>query len=299
MNNDDFRKELNDKVRLIDQVLDNYLSISEVIPEILSQAMRYSMFAGGKRLRPILLLASAEAVGGNTESLLPAAAAFEMVHTYSLIHDDLPAMDNDDFRRGQPTNHKVFGEAMAILAGDGLLTHAFGLITECSDSGNVSPEMIITVIKELSLAAGPCGMLGGQIVDIHSENRPIDKDILHYIHSHKTGALFKACIRAGAIMGGGSAAQLAALTQYAENLGLAFQITDDVLDVEGDSGKMGKTAGSDARLKKSTYPSIYGLEESKKLAADAVDRAVAALNMFGKEADLLRRVAGYLLKREQ
>jgi len=207
-------------------------------------------------------------------------------------------MDNDDFRRGQPTNHKVFGEAMAILAGDGLLTEAFGLITECCVSGNISPETVVTVIKELSQAAGPFGMIGGQVVDIHSENQSIDKDVLEYIHSHKTGALFKACVRAGAIMGGGSADQLAALTRYAENLGLAFQITDDVLDVEGDSGKLGKTVGSDERLKKATYPSLYGLEESKKLAADAVDRALKALDMFDREADLLRCIARYLLERE-
>ncbi len=298
MNKDTFKREINDKVRLIDQALDNYLFNSAAIPETLHHAMRYSVFAGGKRLRPVLLLASAEAVGGDAVLLLPAASAFEMVHTYSLIHDDLPAMDNDDFRRGQPTNHKVFGEAMAILAGDGLLTEAFGLITECCVSGNISPETVVTVIKELSQAAGPFGMIGGQVVDIHSENQSIDKDVLEYIHSHKTGALFKACVRAGAIMGRGSAEQLAALTRYAENLGLAFQITDDVLDVEGDSGKLGKTVGSDERLKKATYPSLYGLEESKKLAADAVDRALKALDMFDREADLLRCIARYLLERE-
>ncbi|MBU7007661.1 polyprenyl synthetase family protein [Phosphitispora fastidiosa] len=297
MNKDTLKREINDRVRLIDQALDNYLSNS-AMPETLHQAMRYSVFAGGKRLRPVLLLASAEAVGGNADLLLPAAAAFEMVHTYSLIHDDLPAMDNDDFRRGQPTNHKVFGEAMAILAGDGLLTEAFGLITECCVSESIAPGTVVTVIKELSLAAGPFGMIGGQAADISSENQSIDKEVLDYIHSHKTGALFKACVRAGAIMGGGSAEQLAALTRYAENLGLAFQITDDVLDVEGDSRKLGKTVGSDERLKKATYPSLYGLEVSKKLAADAVDRTLRALDMFGREADLLRYIAGYLLERD-
>ncbi len=298
MNKDTLRREINDKVRLIDQSLDHYLSKSTAVPETLNQAMRYSIFAGGKRIRPVLLLASAEAVGGDPAMLLPAASAFEMVHTYSLIHDDLPAMDNDDFRRGLPTNHRVFGEAMAILAGDGLLTHAFCLITECADSGNISPETVIQVIKELSLAAGPFGMIGGQVVDINSENQVINKQVLDYIHSHKTGALFRACVRAGALLGGGSADQLGALTRYAENLGLAFQITDDVLDVEGDSGKLGKSVGSDERLMKATYPSVYGLEESKRLAGNAVGRAREALDIFGSEADLLRYIADYLLERE-
>ncbi len=299
MNKDTVKREINDKVRLIDETLDKYLPQKHEIPATIHEAMRYSVFAGGKRLRPVLFLASAEAVGSDCESLLPAACALELIHTYSLIHDDLPAMDNDDYRRGKPTSHKVFGEAMAILAGDALLTLAFGLIAECGSTGNISPRVIVEVTKEIASAAGSKGMIGGQVVDIESENRSIDGSTLEYIHSHKTGALFRASVRCGAIMGGGSAGEINDLTEYAENLGLAFQITDDILDVVGDSEKLGKTVGSDERKKKCTYPAVYGLQESARLAEEAVKKALRALRRFGKEADILRYIANYLLFREE
>ncbi len=297
MNKDRIEREINDKVRLINESLDRYLPKENERPAILHEAMRYSVFAGGKRLRPVLFLVSAEVVGGSSETLLPAACALELIHTYSLIHDDLPAMDNDDFRRGKPTSHKVFGEAVAILAGDALLTLAFGLITECGSGGNISPGVIVEVTKEVAWAAGSQGMIGGQAVDIESENKPIQRSVLKYIHSHKTGALFRASVRCGAIMGGGSATEIMKLTEYAENLGLAFQITDDILDVVGDPEKLGKTVGSDERKKKSTYPAVYGLPESERLAKEAVDKALTALDEFGEEADILRFIADYVLSR--
>lgn len=300
MNKDVLKRVINDKVRLIDVCLNQYLPGCKETPSTIHEAMRYSVFAGGKRLRPILFLASAETVGGggSIDALLPAACALEMIHTYSLIHDDLPAMDNDDFRRGKLTNHKVYGEAMAVLAGDALLTLAFELIADCGISGKIAPAVVGRVMKEVAVAAGSKGMIGGQVVDIQSENRFIDKGVLDYIHAHKTGALFRASVRAGAMMGGASDRQIEKLTEYAENLGMAFQITDDILDVEGDSKKMGKTAGSDQRKQKCTFPVIYGLAESKALARDSVEGAVAALDNFGPEADVLRYLAKYLLDRE-
>ncbi len=297
MNKEVLKREINDKVRLIDQALDRYLPGEQVKPGTIHEAMRYSVFAGGKRLRPVLFLASAEAVGGNSGAILPAACALELIHTYSLIHDDLPAMDNDDFRRGKPTSHKVYGEAIAVLTGDALLTLAFDLIAGCGQAG-VSPNVVVRTIKEISGAAGTLGMIGGQVVDIQSENRSIDKDVLDYIHSHKTGALFRASVRAGALMGGGSDRQIDLLTEYAENLGLAFQITDDILDVEGNTEKLGKTVGSDIRKKKCTYPALYGLQESKELARNCVDRAILTLKNFGAKADILRYIARYVLNRE-
>ena len=298
MNKDSMKREINDRVRLIDRALEKYLPVEQDPPETLHRAMRYSVFAGGKRLRPVLFLASAEAVGGSTEPLLPAACALELIHTYSLIHDDLPAMDNDDYRRSKLTNHKVFGDAVAILAGDALLTQAFGLIAQCGLTGKIDCQTVVRVIGEVVAAAGSEGMIGGQVVDIESENKTIDKSVLRYIHAHKTGALFRASIRGGALMGGGSASQLSELTEYAENLGLAFQITDDILDVEGDSEKLGKTVGSDERKRKCTYPAIYGLQESKELARNSVEKAKKALKNLGAGANILRYIAEYLLHRE-
>lgn len=298
MNKEALKREINDKVRMVEEALDKYLPGLEENPGIIHQAMRYSIFAGGKRLRPVLFLSAAEAVGGRSGDILPAACALEMIHTYSLIHDDLPAMDNDDFRRGRLTSHKVYGEATAILAGDALLTLAFGLLTECSLLRNITPDLIVRAIREVSAAAGSLGMIGGQVVDIQSENKPIERELLDYIHTHKTGALIKASVCTGAMLGGGSQGQIDNLAEYAENLGLAFQITDDILDVEGDSRKLGKSVGSDERRKKSTYPSLYGLQKSKEMAAAAVKNAVLALDMFDENADVLRYLAQYLLERE-
>jgi len=290
------KEYLRAKKEMVDRALDLYLPGDDVEPKIVHEAMRYSVFAGGKRIRPILVIASAEAVGGNAETVLPAACALEMIHTYSLIHDDLPAMDNDDYRRGKPTNHKVFGEAIAILAGDALLTHAFEVITMCSEK--VDGERIVRVIKELSEAAGSRGMVGGQVVDILSEGRNITPEELLFIHTHKTGCLFRAAVRIGAILAGASADKLNALTAYAEHLGLAFQIIDDVLDVTGDAEKLGKMTGSDIKKQKATYPALYGLKRSKELAEKEIESAAESLKDLSTAADPLREIALYLGKRE-
>lgn len=294
----DWKKKLNRKIRLADEALDKYLPAESTMPPTVHKAMRYSVFAGGKRLRPILVMAAAEAVGGRDEDVLPAACALEMIHTYSLIHDDLPAMDNDDFRRGRPTNHKVFGEAMAILAGDGLLTVAFEVLAQQSSAAGIAPDLVLKVIGEVAVAAGTLGMIGGQVADMEAMNRQVSAELLNYIHTHKTGALCRAAVRSGAILGGANPGELEALTGYAENLGLAFQITDDILDIEGDPAKIGKDVGSDQRNQKATFPAIYGLEESKAMAEQTVSKALQALECFGPEADLLRDIVRYILARD-
>ena len=265
-------------------------------PEVIHEAMAYSVFAGGKRFRPVLCMAACEAVCGNGAAALDAACALECIHTYSLIHDDLPGMDNDDYRRGKLTNHKVFGEGMAILAGDALLTYAFEILANMANADN-SLQMI-QIIQEAAKASGEAGMIGGQVVDLISEQKEPSLELLQYIHSHKTGALIAASVRIGAILGGANAAQLEALTVYAEQLGLAFQITDDILDVIGDAEKIGKPVGSDEKNQKATYPLLFGLEQSKQMAADAVEKAIAALEQFGDRADMLKQLALYLLSRE-
>ncbi|NLO89659.1 MAG: polyprenyl synthetase family protein [Clostridia bacterium] len=292
----DVKEYLKAKKEIVEKALDLYLPGEDAEPKIIHEAMRYSVFAGGKRIRPILVIASAEAVGGNEETVLPAACALEMIHTYSLIHDDLPAMDNDDYRRGKPTNHKVFGEAMAILAGDALLTHAFGVITRCS--GKVDDSSIMMVLRELSEAAGSMGMVGGQVMDILSEGKEINGEELQFIHRHKTGCLFRASIRTGAILSGANHEKLAALTAYAEHLGLAFQIIDDILDVTGNEKKLGKKTGSDIKKQKATYPALYGLEKSRELAKKEIESAVESLKGLGAAADPLRGIALYLGKRD-
>lgn len=292
----DFKEKMRAKVIVIDQALDKFLPLGDTYPPSIHQAMRYSLFAGGKRLRPILVLAAAEAVGGRSEEVIPTACALELIHTYSLIHDDLPAMDNDDYRRGKLTNHKIYGEAKAILAGDGLLTLAFQIIAQ--NSQGLSAAKVLEVIGEISIAAGTLGMIGGQVVDSESENKHIDPETLHYIHTCKTGALYKAALRSGAILAGATTEQLLALTNYAEKLGLAFQITDDILDIEGDEKLLGKPVGSDLKNQKSTYPSLFGLAKAKEMAADAVADAVASLAPFGQNASLLKEIALYLLSRD-
>ena len=291
------KEYLEQNIELINQYLDKALVSGDTYPSVIHQSMRYSVFAGGKRLRPILTLASCQVVGGKPEQALPTSAALELIHTYSLIHDDLPAMDNDDYRRGQLTNHKVFGEAVAILAGDGLLTYAFKLIAKNEELGTPAP-VVLQIIKEVSDAAGSLGMVGGQVVDMESENKPADSSVLEYIHSHKTGALFKAAVRAGALIGGANSQQLSALDSYAYNLGLAFQITDDILDVEGDAQLLGKPIGSDIKNKKSTYPSIYGMSKAKEMAVESVEKAKASLSIFGSEADVLAEIVDYLTSRK-
>ena len=284
------------RVALVEADLIKELRRTESLDENLMRAIEYSLMAGGKRLRPILLMAAADAINGSGEKFITVADALEMIHTYSLIHDDLPAMDDDDYRRGKLTNHKVFGEATAILAGDALLTLAFEVALR---QEGVPPEILLKVLKEISIASGAAGMVGGQAIDLRSEGVHIDFATLKTMHSGKTGALFKAAIRSGAILAGTTAEQLKSLTRYAENFGLAFQITDDILDVTGDEKILGKPTGSDEKNHKSTYVSLTSLDEAKKLAQAAVDEALDALKNFGSEADFLRELVKYLIAREK
>lgn len=262
--------------------------------EKLLSAMEYSLTAGGKRLRPVLLMAAADTVGANGEDFAKTACALEMIHTYSLIHDDLPAMDNDDYRRGKPTNHKIYGDGMAILAGDALLTFAFDTIA----NENAAPETIIKVLREVSDAAGANGMVGGQATDLESEGKNLNLESLKKMHLGKTGALFRAAILSGAMLGSASDRELNALKNYAENFGLAFQITDDILDVVGNETEIGKPIGSDARNNKSTYVALLSLEKARQFADEAVKNALLALEIFDERADFLRDLAKYLTDRK-
>lgn len=284
------------RLKLVETDLIKELRRTKSLDENLMRAMEYSLMAGGKRLRPILLMAAADSINGSGEKFITVADALELIHTYSLIHDDLPAMDDDDYRRGKLTNHKVFGEATAILAGDALLTLAFEVILRQKD---VPPEILLTVIKEISVAAGAAGMVGGQAIDLRSEGVQIDLTTLKLMHTGKTGALFKAAIRSGAILAQASDKQLNDLTRYAEAFGLAFQITDDILDVTGDEKILGKPTGSDEKNHKSTYVSLTSLDEAKRLAQATVADALNALKNFGNEADFLRELVQYLLDRQK
>lgn len=260
-------------------------------------SMRYSLFAGGKRIRPVLCLASAEALDVDPTPYLPIACSLECIHTYSLIHDDLPAMDNDDLRRGKPSNHKVFGEAEAILAGDGLLTFAFELLSNTDISGTINSDDRVRIIQIIAQAVGSQGMVGGQALDIESEGKSIPFETLQYLHSCKTGALITASVQTGAVIGQASHSQFEALTVYGKAVGLAFQIVDDLLDVEGTEEELGKAVGADAALNKATYPSLFGVEETRKKAIAAVDNALAALEGFDGKADYLRELAQYIYSR--
>ena len=282
------------KQALLESALEQELNIDNALDKTLAESMRYSLMAGGKRLRPVLLMEAAEAVGGRGEDYLKAACALEMIHTYSLIHDDLPAMDNDDYRRGKLTNHKVYGAGMATLAGDALLTLAFEVVMR----QKAEPEVLCRVIREISQAAGPDGMVGGQAIDMESEGRKIPMEQLRKMHMGKTGALFRAAIRSGAILAGADETQLNALTRYAEAFGLAFQITDDILDVVGDQELIGKPVGSDERNNKSTYVTLTSLEEAKRLAQEAVDEAIEALEPFGDKAQFLKELVEFLISRK-
>lgn len=295
----DLKTYLKERCTLVDEALDRFLPKADELPFSLHKSMRYSVFAGGKRIRPILMLAACDAVGGDISLAMPAACAMEMIHTYSLIHDDLPAMDDDDFRRGNPTNHKVFGEAIAILAGDALLTEAFILMSRVEPSASLPPEAVLRVIQEISHCAGSHGMVGGQVVDMESEGKAeMDLATVQYIHTHKTGALIKASVKAGAILGGADETRLASLTTYGEAIGLAFQIADDILDIEGTTEEIGKDAGSDEARGKATYPAVMGLAESKKRAGELVDMALESLAGFDHRADPLRDIATYIVKRK-
>lgn len=295
----DLKLYLKEQIARVDEALGRFLPAETVLPHSLHKAMRYSVFAGGKRVRPILMLAACQAVGGDTQRAIPAACAMEMIHTYSLIHDDLPAMDDDDYRRGNPTNHKVFGEAIAILAGDGLLTEAFKLISDPAFAKECDPVARLAVIHEIASCAGSFGMVGGQVVDMESEGRSdIDLPTVQYIHTHKTGALIKASVVAGALLGGADEQKLAAIKRYGEAAGLAFQIADDILDIEGTTEEIGKDAGSDQARGKATYPAVIGLAAAKEEAQAMMDEAMRALEVFGAEADPLREIAAYIVKRK-
>jgi geranylgeranyl diphosphate synthase type II len=285
----------------IDEGLSRYLPIPPAFPRVLYEAMRYSLDAGGKRLRPILTLAAAEAMPGQADDALefamPAACAVEMIHTYSLIHDDLPAMDDDSLRRGRPTSHVVYGEGMAILAGDGLLTEAFALLAAEPRDPSLAARKIRT-IQTIGTAAGGSGMVGGQAIDLLAVgSSTFDQYSLQDMHARKTGALIRAAAVAGAIMGGGGDADIRAVDEYGRHLGLAFQIVDDILDVEGDAKDLGKTVGKDAKAGKPTYPSTYGLDASRRLAAERHDDAIAALHSAGLQGSRLADIAGWVIKR--
>ena len=293
----DFGIYVRERTRLVNDALDRYTPGPAVHPTELHEAIRYSLFAGGKRIRPLLCIASAEAVGGNASDVLPTACALEMIHTFSLIHDDLPAIDNDDFRRGYPTSHKKFGEAIAVLAGDALHTLAFTTIAVHQQASLAST--VINVVRCVALASGTLGMVGGQVDDIACEGKDISPETLRSIHKRKTGALLNAAIEAGALLAGASPADLSALSLYGEQIGLAFQIIDDILDVTSDDATLGKPAGSDLKNDKATYPKLFGLEESNRLAHSAADAAIAAIASFGSEAEPLRSFARFIISREK
>jgi len=295
----ELKQYLLEKRTIIDQALHEYMPQMSGPKEELFKAMGYSLFAGGKRLRPILCIASAEAAGGNHEDVIPVACALEMIHTYSLIHDDLPAMDDDDMRRGKATNHIVFGDAMAILAGDGLLTEAFKVMSCPELLKRAGAERFQRVIEIVAAASGPHGMVAGQALDIRTEGKKIDTGLMEIIHEHKTGALLKASVTTGAILGGASEKDIKSLDDYGKNIGLAFQISDDILDIEGDSEKMGKPAGSDIERGKNTYPAIHGMEKSKIILREIIDNAIETLEAFKERAEPLRQIAEYIIERRK
>jgi geranylgeranyl diphosphate synthase, type II len=281
----------------INAALGKYLPEEDILPENLHKAMKYSVMAGGKRIRPVLMMAACEAAGGMADNVVPVACAMEMIHTYSLIHDDLPAMDDDDFRRGKPTCHKVFGEAMAILAGDALLTQAFVLLSAPETCKGLPHGATRKIIQIIARNAGSFGMVGGQAVDIESEGKEIDFPTLEYIHTHKTGGLILASVQAGALAGGADEKAFAHLTRYGEAVGLAFQVADDILDVVGDQKLMGKKLGVDEARGKATYPSFFGLEPARERALELRDMAVAALEPFDAKANILRQIAQFIVDR--
>jgi len=278
----------------VDAALDRFLPAETLRPETLHKAMRYSVFAGGKRLRPVLVIAGAEAVGGTAEQVMPTACAMELIHTYSLVHDDLPAMDNDDFRRGVPTNHKVFGEAMAILAGDALLTLAFRLVADNAGESAALRDVVVDIAD----AAGHQGMVAGQVADLEAEGRRVGADVVDYIHTHKTGALIRTSLRIGAMLCGADAAQVRALSVAGADLGVAFQIVDDILDVVASSEELGKTAGKDQIQQKATYPATHGIEASRARAAFLIRDAEEALHALGPRAEPIRALGRFILERK-
>ncbi|MGB3294228.1 MAG: geranylgeranyl diphosphate synthase CrtE [Phormidesmis sp.] len=303
----DLKSYLAERCTQVEAALDSALNV--VYPEQIYEAMRYSLLAGGKRLRPILCLATCEMMGAPAAVAMPTACALEMVHTMSLIHDDLPAMDNDDYRRGQLTNHKVYGEDVAVLAGDALLTYAFEYIatqtpqtvqttqTPPNPISGAQPRQILQVVAQLAQAVGAAGLVGGQIVDLASEGETIDEGTLTYIHMHKTAALLEVSVTAGAILAGADQPAIDCLSRYAQRIGLAFQIVDDVLDITSDSATLGKSVGKDIAAQKATYPSLWGLEASQRKAQQLINEAIAELTNFDQRAQPLRAIARYITAR--
>lgn len=289
------KEKLKEQIALIDAHLDEYLAPNDNPQKIIYEAMRYSVFAGGKRLRPVLMLMTCKMCGGDINEVMPFACALEMIHTYSLIHDDLPAMDNDDLRRGMPTSHKKFGEATAILAGDALLTKAFEVVSQYSGSETARAMRAINI---LAVSAGTEGMIGGQIVDMESENKTITLDELRYLHLNKTGAIIRSACAIGALMSGADETEIQAVDEFAKNLGIAFQIQDDILDVEGTEEELGKPIGSDAEENKNTYVSLLGAEKSRELSLSYSEKAKKALETFGENAEFLRELTDYLTERK-
>jgi len=294
----DIKVYLANKKDKVDRALEKLVPSGKTFPPSVHEAMRYSLFGGGKRVRPILALAAAEAVGAkSTADLLPIAGSLELIHTYSLIHDDLPAMDDDDFRRGRSTCHKMYGEAVAILAGDGLLNMAFEVLSDPRRLKAIPANRLVAIMKEISAASGVFGMIGGQVVDMESEGKDVDFATLEYMHTHKTGALIRASVRVGALYARAGKRQFTALTHYGEKVGLAFQIADDILDITGTQEEIGKDVGSDLKKGKKTYPSFFGLEESRVRAREVAADAVGALKDFDRKADPLRELAKYIVNR--
>ena len=293
----DIATYLEKKSGVVDSFLKAYFEKPlDSVPGLLAESMSYSLLAGGKRIRPILAMASYEACGGDAGDILECASAIEVIHTYSLIHDDLPAMDNDDLRRGRLTNHKVYGEALAILTGDGLLTEAFLMILNAREK--FSSESVLDAIRELAVASGIRGMVGGQVQDVLSEDSEPESETLQYIHEHKTGALIKASVRLGGLLYGASDETMKAFGDYGWNLGLAFQIVDDILDVKGDEALMGKPVGSDEEKNKMTYPALYGIDLSRQKAEELVEKALVVIEPLPEKAQPLREIAKYIIERQ-
>ncbi len=291
----DIRRYLEEKKTVVDARID------EVLPRAadgIYAAMRYSLFAGGKRLRPILAIAATEAVGGSPKDILSVASALEFIHTYSLVHDDLPAMDNSDFRRGKPTSHKMFGDATAILTGDALLTMAFELMTAPEATKGLDPRVLQQVVCEVARAIGTEGMIGGQVADLDYAGRKPSAQELEHIHQHKTAALIRTSAWTGAVLGDSSPGQVEAIRGYGEKVGLAFQIVDDILDEVGEEGRLGKTPGSDREMEKATYPALFGIEDSKNKAKILIGSAVGELKEFDERADALRGIAEFIVARD-
>ena len=293
----EFKEILKNKIDYVENLLQEYMPKEEGYQETIMKAMNYSLKAGGKRLRPILTLESCKIVGGKEEDAIPFAMAIEMIHTYSLIHDDLPALDNDDLRRGKPTNHKVFGEGMATLAGDALLNYAYEVMLSSSINKENSHKYL-RAIYEIATHAGIYGMIGGQVVDVESENKVIEKEKLDFIHLNKTAAMIVGCMRAGAIIGDATEEELKKITKYGRNIGLSFQIVDDILDITGDEEKLGKPIGSDIENHKSTYPSLLGLEKSRQIARQLIEEGKSSIEGLSSEVDFLNQLGDYIISRD-